>query len=301
MNLQQLSTFCSVLTEGSMTAAAEKLFLTQPAVSQQIRALEEELQTPLLVRGTRQIKPTIQGQLLYDYAKKILHLTHQAEVAIQTISQEIAGNLRIGTTNSYGLYLISPIVGLFLKHNTQLRIKLTYSSAEGIIQKMKANKIDIAVLPHLKTEFGIQFDNYEERFLMEDEMWLVGSGKDTTLPPSIHIKEITSRPLISHASFYPQFSKLFHQELERHHLEFKPVFESDNTGTLKRVIESGLGWGFMPSHSIKKQVRMRRLTHIQVDGLVYKTKVNIYSRKAEGLKEMTDVFFRAMQQQSLNY
>src|SRR6185312_17465955 len=121
-NLQQLTTFCTVLSEGSMTAAAEKLFLTQPAVSQQIRNLEEEMRVDLLVRGVRQVKPTLQGQLLYDYAKRILHLTQQAEVAIQTISQEMVGDLRLGTLNSIGLYLISPIVGLFLKHNSKLRL-----------------------------------------------------------------------------------------------------------------------------------------------------------------------------------
>ena len=76
MNLQQLSTFCKVISEGSMTAAAEALNLTQPAVSQQIRALETELGVALLVRGVRLVKPSMQGQLLYDYAKKILYLTY---------------------------------------------------------------------------------------------------------------------------------------------------------------------------------------------------------------------------------
>ena len=61
MNLQQLTTFCTVLSEGSMTAAADKLFLTQPAVSQQIRNLEEELGVNLLERGVRKVKATLQG------------------------------------------------------------------------------------------------------------------------------------------------------------------------------------------------------------------------------------------------
>ena len=91
MNLQQLTTFCTVLAEGSMTAAAEKLFLTQPAVSQQIRNLEEEMGVDLLVRGVRQVKPTLQGQILYDYAKRLLHLTQQAQVAVQHISQGVSG------------------------------------------------------------------------------------------------------------------------------------------------------------------------------------------------------------------
>ncbi|MEK7357756.1 MAG: LysR family transcriptional regulator, partial [Bdellovibrionota bacterium] len=68
MNLQQLVTFSTVISEGSMTAAAEKLYLTQPAVSQQIRNLEDELGVGRLDRGSRHAKPTVQGQMLYDYA-----------------------------------------------------------------------------------------------------------------------------------------------------------------------------------------------------------------------------------------
>ena len=147
MNLQQLTTFCTVLSEGSMTAAADKLYLTQPAVSQQIRALEDEMGVSLLVRGVRQVKPTMQGQLLYDYAKRILHLTNQAEVAIQTMSQEISGHLRIGTVNSMGLYLISPIIGMFLKHNNNLNVKLEYGNFSQTLEAMRNSEVDVAILP----------------------------------------------------------------------------------------------------------------------------------------------------------
>src|SRR3954470_6098629 len=142
MNLQQLTTFCTVISEGSMTAAAEKLFLTQPAVSQQIRNLEEELAVELLVRGVRNVKPTMQGQLLYDYAKKILYLTQQAQVAIQTMSQEISGEFRLATHNSLGLYMVSPILGLFLKHNNRMTVKLKYGVAENIIADLARGEVD---------------------------------------------------------------------------------------------------------------------------------------------------------------
>ena len=84
-NLYQLTTFVTVISEGSMTAAADKLFLTQPAVSQQIRNLEEDLGVELLTRGVRQIKPTPQGEVLFEHAKKILQLVQQAEIAIKSL------------------------------------------------------------------------------------------------------------------------------------------------------------------------------------------------------------------------
>ena len=163
MNMQQLSTFCTVLAEGSMTAAADKLFLTQPAVSQQIRNLESELNINLLERGVRKVRPTLQGQLLYDYAKKILYLAQQAEVSIQTMSQELHGSLNIATINSLGLFLISPIVGLFLKHNSNLNIKLDYGKLDSLEDKMSRQEVDLAILPKIKDDSSIR-EFYEEKF-----------------------------------------------------------------------------------------------------------------------------------------
>jgi LysR family transcriptional regulator, transcriptional activator of the cysJI operon len=300
MNLQQLTTFCTVLSEGSMTAAAEKLLLTQPAVSQQIRNLEEELKADLLVRGTRQVKPTLQGQILFDYAKRILHLTQQAEVAIQTMSQEVVGHVRIGTFNSIGLYLVSPIIGMFLKHNAQLQIKLVYGSGEKIISDMRNNLLDIAILPDLKTEYGIEFPDFDKRFLFKDEMWLVGSGRDMSLPSSIETRSYTSKPIISTTEKYPAFRQMLEKKLQECKADFIPVFETDNVGTLKRVIESGLGWGFLPAHSIRKQVRAGRMVQIQVEDLKYSTNVNLYCRKNPANEAMYEVFYKALQQQALN-
>ncbi|MGE5085139.1 MAG: LysR family transcriptional regulator, partial [Bacillota bacterium] len=127
-NLYQLTTFVTVISEGSMTAAADKLYLTQPAVSQQIRNLEEDLGVELLVRGVRQIKATPQGEVLFDYAKKIIHLTQQAEIAIKSIGNQMKGQLRIGTLNSIGLHLMSPIVGRLMRHNPDLSLKIDYES-----------------------------------------------------------------------------------------------------------------------------------------------------------------------------
>lgn len=300
MNFQQLTTFCTVLSEGSMTAAAEKLTLTQPAVSQQIRNLEEEVSAELLVRGTRQVKPTLQGQILFDYAKRILHLTQQAEVAIQTMSQEVVGHVRLGTFNSIGLYLVSPIIGMFLKHNSQLQIKLVYGSGEKIINDMRNNLLDVVILPDLKSEYGIEFPDFEKRFLFKDEMWLVGSGRDMNLPQSIEAKGYTSRPIISFTDKYPGFRQMFEKKMNEAKADYTPVFETDNVGTLKRVIESGLGWGFLPAHSIRKQVRAGRMTQVQVEDIKYSVNVNLYCRKNPQNEQMYEVFYKALQQQSLN-
>lgn len=301
MNFQQLSTFVTVVSEGSMTAAAEKLFLTQPAVSQQIRNLEEEVKCELLVRGVRRVKPTLQGLLLYDYSKRILQLTQQAEVALQAMSTELVGDIRLGTLNSVGLYLLSPIIGLFLKHNSKLNFKLNYGSTPQLIDELKNDEIDLAILPEPsdpeQKEF---FADYGSKFILSDEMWLVGSGKDMSLPQTIKLSEFTSRPIVFFSDKYLGFQQQMDSKLAEQNLKFHPVFQSDNVGTLKRVIESGLGWGFLPSHSIHKQVRAGRLNRIMVDDIKFSTSINLYYRNKVVLNKIVEVLFRALRQQALS-
>ena len=156
LNLYQLTTFVTVISEGSMTAAADKLFLTQPAVSQQIRNLEEELGVELLVRGVRQIKATPQGEILYEHSRKILHHVQQAEIAIKSMGAELKGDVFMGTLNSLGLHLMSPIISRLLRHNPDLMVKVDYQKGEELIQNFKAGKVDVLILPETNKEFHFE-------------------------------------------------------------------------------------------------------------------------------------------------
>lgn len=295
MNLQQLATFCAILNEGSMTAAAEKLFLTQPAVSQQIRNLEEELGVELLVRGVRHVKPTLHGQLLYEYAKKIMHLTKQAEVAIQSMKSEVKGKLVIGTLNSIGMYLVSPLVGLFLKTNSQISLTLEYGSGEEILAAMKRGELDVAIMPDITKEYGGEAPQYEEKTLFKDEVWLVVSARDATVPSSIDVSGLLENPMVKLKQHFPAFDAFLAKQLEAKNVKLNPVIETTNVGSLKRVIESGFGWGFLPAHSIRKQVTSGRLARVDVADLAYSFNVKFYSRKDSTAKGAADVLFRALQ------
>ena len=299
MNLQQLITFSTVISEGSMTAAAEKLYLTQPAVSQQIRNLEDEMGVGLLDRGSRHAKPTVQGQLLYDYAKKIIALTQQAQVAIQTMGEGVKGSLRIGTLNSLGLQLISPAIGSFMKHNAKISISLVYQDGAEIFKALKRGDLDVAILPDVVSEYGEEPRGLEARPLLRDEMWLVASGRDTTVPDEATLTELASRPYMRLTERYEGFDKMLREGLEKKGVKLHPAFETNNVGTLKRVIESGLGWGFLPAHAIRKQVRTGRLTVVDFADVRYAVNVNYYARKTGETEQAVEVFHRALKQQGL--
>ena len=291
-NLYQLTTFVTVISEGSMTAAADKLYLTQPAVSQQIRNLEEDLGVELLVRGVRQIKATPQGEVLFDYAKKIIHLTQQAEIAIKSIGNQMKGQLRIGTLNSIGLHLMSPIVGRLMRHNPALSLKIDYESGESLIKNFKKSFYDVIILPDVATEFSEALEGVEQKFLAKEEMWLVGSSKDEKMPQQINSKDLGTFPLVDFTDEFPRFNRMLKEKLEVSNVH--AIFESANVGTLKRVIEAGLGWGFLPAHSIKKQVRSGRLNRVYVKDLPYEMDLMFYYKKNSDNKGLVEVFYSTL-------
>jgi DNA-binding transcriptional LysR family regulator len=293
-NIYQLNTFVTVMNEGSMTAAADKLYLTQPAVSQQIRNLEEDLGVELLVRGVRSIKMTPQGEVLYEYAKKIIHLTQQAEIAIKSIGNQMKGQLRIGSLNSIGLHLMSPIVGRLMRHNPDLKLKIEYDTGEELIKGFKKGLYDVLIIPDVKMEFSTELEGVEQKFLAKEEMWLVGTNKDEKMPQQISSKDLGSFPMVNFAEEFPGFNQLLAEKLESQNVKFSNIFESANVGTLKRVIEAGLGWGFLPAHSIKKQVRSGRLNRVYVKDLHYEIDLMFYYKRASESKALIEVFYSTL-------
>lgn len=280
-----------------MTAAAQKLFLTQPAVSQQIRQLEEYLGVEILVRGVRQIQPTPQGHLLFEYAQKIIRLSKEAEVAIQTMGGEVTGPLRVATLNSLGLHLLGPVFSMFLKNNKNVKLHLEYDSGQDLISKVAKGEYDIILIPDAEKEFGEDPQECIKSKVAQDEMWLVVSNR-VEVPQSIRIKDLVTQPVVMITGEYHGFETTLSKILKKEDLKLNPVFESSNVGTLKRMIESGLGWGFLPSHSIKKQLEAGRLKRVMIQDFEYVMDLCAYVNKTRSSLRSTEVFLKALEQQS---
>lgn len=294
INLYQLQSFVTVVSEGSMTAAADKLYLTQPAVSQQIRSLEESLGVELLVRGVRHIKPTTQGELLFDQAKKILQMVQQTEASVTMMNAQLSGQLRVGCLNSIGLYLMTNVLGRLLKHNPDVQMKLEYDRVDDLLKLYKKGQLDVIIAPHLEKEFGLALEGTEGRFLQKEDFWLVASGKEQNVPREIKLRELTEHPHIHFYGEYQAFHDALAKQLKSAGVELDIVFESSNVGTLKRVVETGLGWGFLPSHSIRKQVKLGRLQRIHIEDFSYQVDLLFYSQKNEEKQALFDYFYSSL-------
>ena len=300
MDLQQLMTFCTVISEGGMTAAANKLSLSQPAISQQILALEKELGVKVLIRSARHIRLTVQGQVLYNYAKTMLSLTQEMEKGLHKMSDELEGNIQIATLNSIGLNFITPIIGTILNPNQRkLKMGLFYGTGTEVIEKMKRKEVDIAILPNLKEEYRLELTEYKSQFLFKDELVFVGSGKDNSLPLNLSLKDLNTKPFVTFKNLFPNFRYHLSHIVEQNGLTVHPVLESNNIGTLKKIIETWMCWGFLPNHSIYKQIRMGRLTLIELEDVKYSMNITAYypHKMPEKRQQVINTFLMLLQKQ----
>ena len=298
MDLQQLTTFCVIISDKNMTTAAHRLKITQPTVSRQIKLLEAELGVRLLERGSREIRPTMQGQLFFDYAQKILNLVQKAESAVQSVSDHLEGSLRVATVNYLGMSLIAPVVCHFLKPSRKFKIQLSYLQPSEVIEKMQKSEIEAVIMPSLKKEYGVSFPHYERYSLFQDKMLFVGSRRDISLPKSIQIKNLNERPLISFSNILPQFAFYLEQKKKEQGVQVCPIFEVNNLGIMKKIIETGKYWGFMPHSSIQKQIQTGRFSLVKVKDFEYKVDIEVYFLKQLGNKKLIEILLLMLQKQA---
>jgi len=152
---RQLASFHAVARLGSVSAAAEELHLTQPAVSIQIAALEESARTPLVQRNGRGVRLTEAGELLDTYARRILELWREAGEEMATLQGVFSGTLRVAAVTT-AEYLLPPLLVTFANEHPRVKVKLQVGNRDEIVRMLAGQEIDLAIMgrppAELKTE-----------------------------------------------------------------------------------------------------------------------------------------------------
>ena len=150
-SFRQLATFHTVARLGSVSAAAEEMHLTQPAVSIQIGLLEASALTPLLQRSGRGIRLTEAGELLASYAGRILEMWREAGEEMATLQGVFAGTLRVGAVTT-AEYLLPPLLVTFANQNPKVKVKLQVGNRDEIVRLLAGQEIDVAIMGRPPTE-----------------------------------------------------------------------------------------------------------------------------------------------------
>ena len=146
MNLRSLSYFVAVAEELNISRAAEKLNMSQPPLSTQIKNLEYDLNTPLFVRGKRQLMLTESGQLLYRRAKEIINLADKAEEEILALTKGMSGTISLGLVEGMAPDIAAEWFSGFMKDHSRVRFRILDGNSDDLIEKLLSGIISLAVI-----------------------------------------------------------------------------------------------------------------------------------------------------------
>ena len=184
LNLNQLETFTRVVETGSFSAAAEKLGLTQPAVSLQIRELEKKLGAALIERVGKKARPTGAGLELLVHADRIDAAVAAALESVARHATDTVGPVHLGTDTTVSIYLLPPVLSALRKRYPNLEITVTTGNAAGIVKAVEENRIDLALatLPVSGRAFEVT--------PVVDDAFVAIAPKDMALPKKLPLPKL---------------------------------------------------------------------------------------------------------------
>ncbi len=264
MNLHQLRIFRVVADRMSFSAAAEQLYLTQPAVSLQIRALERGLGVRLFDRTGGRLALTPAGEALLTSAATILNAEDEARRVIDELRGASAGRLIVAANTTGGMYLVPRLIAAFRAEAPKVQIELGVDATDRICERVAQGMVDL----------GFVGGPLEDRRLavepvVDDRLVLVASPANPLARRGrrrISLDRLAAEPLI-----VPEPASrtrlLVERRLREAGLPFRPAAQMVGTEAVKKAVEANLGVAFVSGYAVEDELALGRLARVEVDGL----------------------------------
>lgn len=264
--LNQLRVLKAIASEKSFTKAAEILFISQPALSKQLKLLENQLGFLLIDRDNNIISLTEAGKLFLQYSDRILSLCEESCRALNDLKSGDRGNLTIGASQTIGTYLMPRILVLFAQRYPQINLKAHVDSTRVISRSVITRRIDIAVVGGYIPE-NFKRNLKVERFV-EDELALIIPN----LHPFATEKKIINKDDLYHLNFITLNSnstiqKFIDNILVKNNIEIKQfniVMQLNSIEAIKTAVSLGLGAAFVSFSAIEKEIELKTVKIIKI-------------------------------------
>jgi DNA-binding transcriptional LysR family regulator len=290
MDIHQLRIFASVYKNRSFSKASTELHLTQPTISDHIKALEEELNSRLFDRLGRTIIPTPQAEILYNYAVEIIEKAEEARNAINEIKAQPSGEILIGASTIPGTYLLPSVIRDFKYRFPLVEFKLEISDSKGIFEKVLNHELLLGIIGAKLTNSNIIYTP-----LTEDILIIVASPK-LIRKSTITLENLKTIPFVLReegSGTRKEMEKLLEQKgLSSEDLKIACVFGS--TEAVKEAVKAGLGIAVLSKISVKDELRTGTLKEIKIPGLELKRKFYAIVHKKRTLPYQYRLFLEAL-------
>jgi LysR family nitrogen assimilation transcriptional regulator len=249
MDLKQLTTFLQVAELGSLSKASERLRVVQPALSRQIRMLEEELKVALFVRHGRGMVLTHAGEMLRERAGSILRQIEETRADLIMEAGAVRGQINLGVPPTVGDVLATRLIEKFLYRHPQVRLRIVTAFSGHLLSWLHSGEIDIAVVYGSEQETNIHFTS-----LMVENLYLITPVQDGVRPGQpLTFQELAARDLVLPGPRHG-LRILVEREARSRGLSLRIPVEADALQILKGLVMRGIGATILPMPAVHREV-----------------------------------------------
>lgn len=267
-----LQVFVTVAENKNFSKAAEELHMTQPAVSQYIRKLEESIGVRLLERTNKYVRLNKAGEIVFHHAKEITGLYKKMQHLVDDLANEASGPLSIGASYTFGEYILPHIVANMQKNYPNIQPTVTIGNTADISNLVISHQLDVGIVEgHFKTEQPLQTEE-----IAKDFMVIIASPAH---PLSNKDGEVTTKDL-EQQTWVLRESGSGTREAAEHafqRLQISPahIMNFGSTQAIKEAVEAGLGISLLSQLAIQKELRYGHLQIINISGLPFTRQFSI--------------------------
>lgn len=291
MQIETLKVYCDLVETESFSQAAERNFITQSAVSQQVRALEEKFKRRLLerVRGRREMRLTQAGEAFYHASREVLRAYGQLEESMRTLTGTVSGTVRVATVYSVGLHELPPSVREFMSLYPQAKIDLEYSRTTRVVRDVLGGAVELGVVAFPEKKRGLEVVP-----LRDDRLVLI-------CPPAhpfarrkkLRAEDLRDKDFVHFERDIPT-RRAIDRILRAHGVSVRRVAEFDNIETIKRAVEVGLGLAIVPRLSVLDEQRSGQLAVIPLAEPEWTRTVGVIYRSDRALGSAAQKFIELL-------
>jgi DNA-binding transcriptional LysR family regulator len=266
MDTRQLAAFCAVVERKSFSQAAEVLGISQPAVSLQIRSLEERLGTQLIDRSGRRVAPTEAGERLYRGAQRLLSLERQLveEVAAADESAPLHGRLELGASSGPGETVLPLLLGEFQQRHPEVHVALFVTDTQTIVERVARRELELGVVGAARRHRGVTFEPF-----FRDEVILVCPPEHSFAGRTVKLEELKQEPLILMQEG-AGVRQVIEDELRRAGVRLRDLdvrLELGLKESVRVAVRAGYGVSFISRTSVEADLAEGAVAAARVEGL----------------------------------
>ena len=281
METASLQTFVAVAEGGSFSRAADALFLTQPAVSKRVSALEEELNARLFDRMGRSVRLTEAGEALLVHARRVLAELEASRQAVADLQGSVGGRLRIGTSHHVGLHRLPPVLRAFSTRYPEVQLDLHFMDSEQACFAVERGDLELAVV----TLPDAPPDTVETEIIWPDPLAFVAAPDH----PLARQETIAPADLAAHGAILPAPTtftrRIVNEALRPYGIRLTVALETNYLETIKMMVSVGLGWSALP-----RTMALPELQAIEVRGITLSRRLGLVRRVGRTLGNAARAF-----------